>query len=85
MPFSNHYGYDVETKGQTHYKLFCSLVHTRTSSFGPHGGISTMETLIGPGAVRDVTILRPAFGTSTVNIRTIYDIIVLIYLSDAGN
>ena len=44
-----------------------------------------METLIGPGAICDVTILRPAFGTSTVNIRTIYDIIVLIYMSDAGN
>ena len=44
-----------------------------------------METLVGPGAVRDVTSLRPSSGTSTVNIRTIYDIIVLIYMSDAGN
>ena len=44
-----------------------------------------MDTLVGPDAVRDVTILGPAFGTSTVNIRTIYDIIVLIYMSDAGN
>ena len=44
-----------------------------------------METLVGPGAVRDVTSLRPASGTSTVNIRTINDIIVLIYMSDAGN
>ena len=62
-----------------------STGHARTSSFGPHGDIRTMETLVGPDAVRDVTILRPAFGTSSVNIRTIYDIIVLIYMSDAGN
>ena len=51
-----------------------STGHARTSSFGPHGGIRTMETLIGPIAVRDGTILRPAFGVYAVKIWTIYDI-----------
>ena len=32
----------------------------RTSSFGPNGGIRTMETFIGPIAVRDGTILKAA-------------------------
>ena len=32
----------------------------RTTSFGPNGGIGTMETFIGPIAVRDSTILKTA-------------------------
>ena len=32
-----------------------------------------------------VRILRPTFGTSSVNIRTMFDIIVLICVSDVGN
>ena len=37
------------------------------SSFGPHGGVRALETLVGPGAVRDVISLRPAPGSSSVN------------------
>ena len=32
----------------------------RTSSFDPNGGVRTMETFIGPIAVRDGTILKAA-------------------------
>ena len=32
----------------------------RTTSFGPNGGIGTMETFNGPLAVRDGTILKTA-------------------------
>ena len=35
-------------------------VDTRTTSFGPNGGIRTMETFNGPIAVRDGTILKAA-------------------------
>ena len=38
----------------------------RTSSFGPNGGIRTMETFIGPFAVRDGTILTAARGVYAV-------------------
>ena len=62
-----------------------STGHARTSSFGPHGGIRALETLVGPGAARDFTGVGPASGTSSMNIRTINDISVLIYMSDAGN
>ena len=54
-----------------------STGHARTSSFSPDGGIRTMETLIGPIAVRDGTILKPALVVYAVKICTIYDNLVL--------
>ena len=38
----------------------------RPSSFGPNGGIRTMETLIGPFAVRDGTMLTATRGVYAV-------------------
>ena len=62
-----------------------STGHVRASSFGPHGGIGALETLVGPGAARDFPGVGPVSGTSSRNTRTINDISVLIYMSDAGD
>ena len=45
-----------------------STGRARMSSFGPDGGIRTMETLIGPIAVHNGPILKPALGVYTVRI-----------------
>ena len=62
-----------------------STGHASTSSFGPHGGIGALETLVGTGADCDFPGVGPASGTSSRNTRTINDISVLIYMSYAGN
>ena len=49
-----------------------------TSSFGPHGGIRALETLVGPGAVSDATSQDQHPGRLQWIIETINDIIVLV-------